>query len=77
MFIITPRSEGTYFIVYLLCIKQLLSNFELQNGEKNKQLLGLGPSQVAFKKSVVRMLTNSTFIVNTNHIIQKSGIRGC
>ena len=59
VFIITPRSEGTYFgvqverfIMYLLCIKQLLSNFEPQNGEKNKQLLGLGPSQVAYKKKV-------------------------
>jgi len=41
------------FIIFLFCIKQLLSNFEPQNVEKNKQLLGLGVSQVACIKKKV------------------------
>ena len=52
-----PKVKQLYGLSKSCCLyhtfaKQLLSNFETWNDTKIKQFLGLGPSQVAYKKKV-------------------------
>ena len=46
------RKVGDFMIFFLVCIKQVLSKFEPQNGEKISNFWGWAKSQLALKKSV-------------------------
>ena len=47
----------SFYDFFLLCIKQVLSKFEPQNGEKNKQFLGLGQKSTCFLKKKVYVIS--------------------